>query len=178
MGDLEDYGIDIETLRRMYNEYESGVPKSQLERRYLGKPESHGKVFSALVRKYLGVETEKRSTLAVENARLKRLLRSLGVTDFDTEPRKHPTQSGHRPDSSFNFYGYVDIEPADSRQVLRRVLDEIVAPIEGARGECSLTLEVRGRIANDFDDTVLASVRAAMFDLGFATFEVDLGANR
>ena len=48
MAELEDYGIDLDTLRQMYQEYQSGAAKSQLERRYLGKSESHGKVLSCL----------------------------------------------------------------------------------------------------------------------------------
>lgn len=71
MPDLGDYGIDLDTLRRMYDEWRAGATKSQLERTYLNKPESHGKLFSSLVREHLGIETEARSPLAAENARLR-----------------------------------------------------------------------------------------------------------
>ena len=46
MGDLDAHGITIETLRQMYDEWRSGAKKSDLERRYLNKPESHGKLFT------------------------------------------------------------------------------------------------------------------------------------
>jgi hypothetical protein len=86
MGELSDYGIDAETLRRMYEMWCEGAKKSDLERRFLNKPESHGKLFTTLVREHLGIETEKRSTLTAERdelrrevARLKTLLRQHGI---------------------------------------------------------------------------------------------------
>jgi hypothetical protein len=91
---LEDLGIDLDTLRRMYDEWRAGAKKSDLERRYLNKPESHGKLFSSLVREHLGIETEKRSSLAAEKdalahevARLRRLLIAHGIDpDAQVEP--------------------------------------------------------------------------------------------
>jgi len=71
MPDLDDLGIDLDTVRRMYEEWRAGAKKSHFERLYLNKPESHGKLLSALVRQYLGIETEARSSLAEENARLR-----------------------------------------------------------------------------------------------------------
>lgn len=68
--DLEEYGIDKETLQRMYSDWRAGASKSELERKYLGKGESHGKVFSSLVRRYLGIETERTHPLVKENERL------------------------------------------------------------------------------------------------------------
>jgi hypothetical protein len=79
MGELAEYAVDLETLRRMYEEWGSGVPKSTLEARYLGRTSSQGRVFSTLVRKHLGIETERRSSLAEENARLRALLREHGI---------------------------------------------------------------------------------------------------
>lgn len=86
MSELADYGIDLATLRRMYDQWCAGAKKSDLERRYLGKPESHGKLFSRLVREYLGIETERRSHLTDERddlqrevRRLKALLRQHGI---------------------------------------------------------------------------------------------------
>lgn len=86
MSDLADYGIDLPTLRRMYDEWRDGATKSELERRYLHKPESHGKLFSTLVRNHLGIETERRSSasdeiaqLRTENERLRALLRTHGI---------------------------------------------------------------------------------------------------
>jgi hypothetical protein len=86
VGELSDYGIDAATLRRMYELWCEGAKKSDLERRFLNKPESHGKLFTTLVREHLGIETEKRSTLTAERdelrrevARLKALLRRHGI---------------------------------------------------------------------------------------------------
>jgi hypothetical protein len=72
MSDLENYGIDKPTLERMYAEWEAGKSK---ERRYLGRDGSHGKLFTSLVRRFLGRETEEQHPLAVENERLRALLR-------------------------------------------------------------------------------------------------------
>ena len=92
MGELADYGITIDTLRVMYDEWRRGATKSDLERRYLAKPESHGKLFTSLVREHLGVETERKShlteerdELAREVARLRALLRQHGI-DPDRGP--------------------------------------------------------------------------------------------
>lgn len=92
MSDLADYGIDLATLRAMYDEWKGGAKKSHLERRYLNKPESHGKLFSSLVREHLGIETEQRSHLtderdhlAAEVRRLTQLLRAHGI-----DPRGSP----------------------------------------------------------------------------------------
>lgn len=94
MAELSDYGIDMATLRRMYDEWCAGAKKSHLERKYLNKPESHGKVFTNLVRTHLGIETERRSTLHDERdslrkevARLRRLLADYGI-DPDTDRSK------------------------------------------------------------------------------------------
>src|SRR5688500_11414115 len=84
--DLADYGIDLTTLRRMYDEWKEGAKKSVLERRYLNRSEAHGKLFSNLVREHLGIETERRSSLAAENEvlraenqPLRKLLRDHGI---------------------------------------------------------------------------------------------------
>ncbi len=86
MAELEDYGIDLDTLRVMLDEWRAGANKSALERRYLNRPESHGKLFTSLVRQHLGVETERRSsqteriaTLESEVARLRGLLLAAGI---------------------------------------------------------------------------------------------------
>ncbi len=50
VAELEDYGIDLDTLRAMLEDWRSGANKSELERRYLSRPESHGKLFTTLVR--------------------------------------------------------------------------------------------------------------------------------
>lgn len=86
MKDLVEFGIGLDDLQAMYQEWCNGSKKSALERKYLDKPESHGKLFSALVRDHLGIETERRSTLKDqniwlegENERLRRLLRANGI---------------------------------------------------------------------------------------------------
>lgn len=79
MADLEDYGIDLETLREMHRRWQAGASKSSLEIEYLGKVGSHGKLFTSLVRRYLGIETEKRSATALEVDRLRRLLLAHGI---------------------------------------------------------------------------------------------------
>ena len=60
--------------------------RSDLDCRYLNKPESHGKLFTSLVREHLGMETLQKSPLAAERdalsaevARLKALLRRHGI---------------------------------------------------------------------------------------------------
>ena len=77
MADLAEYGIDLDTLRSMYDQWCAGAKKSELERRYLDRPQSHGKLFSTLVREHLGYETERRSNLASERDDLKREVRRL-----------------------------------------------------------------------------------------------------
>ena len=86
MGELADYGIDLATLQHMYELWCTGAKKSDLERRFLNKPESHGKLFTSLVREHLGVETERQSALTAERdelhrevARLKALLHHHGI---------------------------------------------------------------------------------------------------
>lgn len=70
----------------MYDEWVRGANKSDLERRYLDRPQSHGKLFTSLVREHLGIETERRSGLAQErdelrreNTRLRELLSRHGI---------------------------------------------------------------------------------------------------
>ena len=62
----------------MYDEWRAGASKSALERRYFDRGESHGKLFTALVKQELGVDTERASRLGEEirllreeNARLR-----------------------------------------------------------------------------------------------------------
>ena len=91
MPELVDLGIDIDTLRAMYDAWVNGAKKSDLERRYLHKPESHGKLFSALVRQHLGIETERKSQLTDERnelraevGRLRALLTANGIDPDDS----------------------------------------------------------------------------------------------
>ncbi len=75
--ELAIYGIDRATLERMYEEWLAGATKSGLERRYLNKPESHGKLFTSLVRRHLGFETEKKSKSSVNIIELQERIKSL-----------------------------------------------------------------------------------------------------
>lgn len=86
MSEPAEASVDLATVRKMYEEWRQGVAKSTLEARYLGKSSSHGKAFSSLVRKRLGIETERRSGMVAENERLRALLRSNGI-DPDSAPR-------------------------------------------------------------------------------------------
>lgn len=86
MGELSDYVITREVLQEMYDLWCQGAKKSDLERRYLDKPESHGKLFTGLIREHLVIETERKSHLTAERdelvrevARLKALLRQHGI---------------------------------------------------------------------------------------------------
>lgn len=71
MPDLDALGIDRNTVERMYADWQAGAAKSALERRYLGKGESHGKLFTALVKQELGIDTERASHLREEIQRLR-----------------------------------------------------------------------------------------------------------
>ena len=72
--------------RDMYKEWLDGEAKSDVELRYLGTGRAHGKRFSLLVKKHLGIDTEKQHPLAAENERLRQLLRSHGI-DSDSSPK-------------------------------------------------------------------------------------------
>ncbi|CAN0489716.1 unnamed protein product, partial [Phaeothamnion confervicola] len=77
--DLERYGIDEPTLKKMLAEWRGGLSKTAIERRYLGKATHHGKLFTKLVRDHLGVETSVRHPLAIEVDRLRALLAVHGI---------------------------------------------------------------------------------------------------
>ncbi len=70
MPDLDAIGLTHKTVERMYEEWKAGAAKSELERRYLGKGESHGKLFTALV-KQLGIDMEQPSALREQIERLR-----------------------------------------------------------------------------------------------------------
>lgn len=118
MGELADYGIDIATLRAMYDEWRAGAKKSHLERKYLDKPESHGKLFSSLVREHLGIETEQRShltderdQLAAEVQRLTQLLRAHGI-DAGSSPLVSSADSAPTPDLDSGLIGNDEVAQA------------------------------------------------------------------
>lgn len=103
-----EYGIDIATLRAMYEEWDvDKVPKSVVEARYLRTRRFHGKLFSRLVRAYLGIETEKPHQLVTRLREmetyveiLREQLRCAGLEPVsppeqmafkqDTVPEEHP----------------------------------------------------------------------------------------
>jgi hypothetical protein len=80
---LDEYGIDERILQRMYDEWKAGTPKSELERRYLGKSGAHGKLFTGLVRRHLNIETERTHPLVKENQRL-----TVRLKDLEKENRE------------------------------------------------------------------------------------------
>lgn len=71
--------------RDMYQDWLAGKTKSDIELRYLGTSRAHGKRFSLMVKKHLGIDTEKEHPLTVENERLRTLLRAHGI-DPDSDP--------------------------------------------------------------------------------------------
>ena len=73
------------TARDMYKEWLGGKAKSDVELRYLGTSRAHGKRFSLIVKKHLGIDTEKQHPLTVENERLRTLLRAHRI-DPDSDP--------------------------------------------------------------------------------------------
>lgn len=80
----------------MLDEWRGGVSKTAIERRYLGKSTHHGKLFTKLVRDYLGVETARRHPLVVEVARLRALLIANGIDPNDPN-RQHSIEEFHEP---------------------------------------------------------------------------------
>jgi len=166
---LEDYGIDLETLKQMYAEFQAGANKSDLERRYLDRPQSHGKVFSTLVRRYLHVETEKRSSLSKENARLKAMLREHGINPG----KPGSSDAGEQPEQA-EFYAYVDMEPHEVTGRVGRIMREVVKPLTADRhADVTVTLEVRAAVPRPVPEALTSEVLGAVFDLGFQTYEFE-----
>jgi hypothetical protein len=67
----------------MYDRWEDGDPKSSLEVEYWNDPGSHGKRFTAYVRRWLGLETERKSGQTEQISHLEALLRSHGISPTD-----------------------------------------------------------------------------------------------
>jgi len=67
----------------MYSRWLAGEAKSQLEIAYWNDATSHGKRFTAYVRRWLGVETERRSEQTERIRRLEALLRVNGIAPTD-----------------------------------------------------------------------------------------------
>ena len=72
-----------ELARDMYDAWLSGVPKSDVELRFLGTSRAHGKRFSLIVERNLGIQTEQVHPLAAENARLRALLKDHNIDPDD-----------------------------------------------------------------------------------------------
>lgn len=66
--------------KEMYERWQAGEAKSQLEIEYWQNATSHGKAFTAHVKKWLGVETERKSGQTEQIDRLEGLLRAHGVS--------------------------------------------------------------------------------------------------
>lgn len=87
-GNTDDHRLAEELLARFH----AGDSKSALEIEYWNDGTSHGKRFTAFVRRHLGVETEGRSRQSLEMERLSTLLRRHGISpspagDLNAEDR-------------------------------------------------------------------------------------------
>ena len=68
-----------ELAQTMYQRWEGGEPKSRLELEYWEDATSHGKAFSGYVKKWLGIDTERKSVQSLRVERLERLLHAHGI---------------------------------------------------------------------------------------------------
>ncbi|WP_420625654.1 DUF3644 domain-containing protein [Candidatus Poriferisodalis sp.] len=71
--------------QEMFDRWHAGEPKSALEIEYWDNPTSHGKAFTAYVKKWLGVATEGRSRQAQRIEVLERMLRVHGISPSDSD---------------------------------------------------------------------------------------------
>ncbi len=79
----------IRIATEMYERWQQGEPKSRLEIEYWGNATAHGKKFTGYVKKWLGVETERRSHQSARIEELEALLRARGIS---------PTAAGDLPE--------------------------------------------------------------------------------
>ena len=170
MAELEDYGITKARLQEMYEEFLGGVSKSELERRYLGKPESHGKLFSSLVSRYLGIDTERRSPQTKEIARLQALVRSLGGDPRRTRPQ---TLRERIEGPANQFYGYGDYSGSELTAHAAEVAEEVVDPLLRAGVAVVVTIEVRAAASQALPDDVVREVAGGAHVVGFKTAVFD-----
>ena len=75
----------VRLATEMYERWKQGEKKSRLEIEYWDNPTAHGKAFTAYVKRWLGVETERQSSQSIRIAELEALLRANGVS---------PTEAG------------------------------------------------------------------------------------
>lgn len=73
------------TASELLERWRSGESKSSLEVEYWGDSTSHGKAFTAYVKKWLGIDTERRSAQSERVAALESKLRLHGISPDDDE---------------------------------------------------------------------------------------------
>jgi hypothetical protein len=73
----------VQLATEMWERWSAGEAKSQLEIEYWGNATSHGKAFTAYVKKWTGRATERKSTQTLRIERLEGLLRSHGIPPGD-----------------------------------------------------------------------------------------------
>ncbi|WP_419863715.1 DUF3644 domain-containing protein [Candidatus Poriferisodalis sp.] len=71
--------------QEMFDRWHAGEPKSALEIEFWDNPTSHGKAFTAYVKKWLGIATEGRSRQAQRIEELERMLRVHGIPPSDSD---------------------------------------------------------------------------------------------
>ena len=86
--DLVKYDVTVQTIELMYREWLGGRgSKSKLERRFLGVATHHGKLFTRLVVKYLGIQTARphqmRELVAAQRHEIDRLQGLLTAAGID-----------------------------------------------------------------------------------------------
>lgn len=64
----------MQRATEMYECWQNGEPKSRLEIEYWDNAASHGKAFTAYIKRWFGVETERRSSQSIRIAELEALL--------------------------------------------------------------------------------------------------------
>lgn len=74
-----------QVAQEMLGRWQAGEPKSALEIEYWSNPTSHGKAFTAYVKKWLGVPTEGRSRQAQRIDELERMLRVHGISPSESD---------------------------------------------------------------------------------------------
>ncbi len=89
---LRELGLTLDDVKEMYRLWSvEGIPKSKLERQFIGAPVHHGKMFNRLVKRYLGIDIQRPHRLVRENERLRKLLIRNGI-DPDPFPEPPPGQ--------------------------------------------------------------------------------------
>ena len=71
--------------QEMFDRWQAGEPKSVLEIEFWDNPTSHGKAFTAYVKKWLDIATEGRSRQAQRIEELERMLRVHGIPPSDSD---------------------------------------------------------------------------------------------